>query len=498
VADNAGFALAPRGTTLAIDARGVSDFLEGERGMILRPVIESFAGADALATLNKLAKRSNAPGEQVAQEVFAGRIAFCIPEDGGSWLLGFESDEGRCERLLGMFRAKMTSPGRYDSASERLAMRRLGGWLLVAPLTDAGRGALDAAGTRALAEDAEKSLIGDPLMQRLLVSEAPMRIFLRHTAPSTGATTLEVRGEKRGFRVSMSGTYDSPPIGIAGGLHKLDAHLVRSFEDRAVLMMANPADGVPSVSDAFWVALLPELVPPPAMRTNLMGERVFVVGMSESLKAPAIACAWRIEDAEQAASDQDHFMRTVCCGLTRAIEAGKPQKPGAATVSETTRDVDPSAARVCGDLGPFADRFLGATFKLGSAVLCWRTVTTPCGGWQVYSSEPRWLSEVADRLEKNSCSADERPPAAGIGFCDGPRAAALLRGWQPLVTNNGDQRLVRGLAALSDTLEKLGRVRFRYDMPTARRIEAQFDIEPLGQLQQQPSRTLNASQGSRK
>jgi hypothetical protein len=74
----------------------------------------------------------------------------------------------------------------------------------------------------------------------------------------------------------------------------------------------------------------------------------------------------------------------------------------------------------------------------------------------------------------------------------------VQRGWQPLVTNNGDQRLVRGLAALSDTLEKLGRVRFRYDMPTARRIEAQFDIEPLGQLQQQPSRTLNASQGSRK
>jgi hypothetical protein len=116
----------------------------------------------------------------------------------------------------------------------------------------------------------------------------------------------------------------------------------------------------------------------------------------------------------------------------------------------------------------------------------------------VYSSEPRWLSEVADRLAANSCSPDDRPPAAGIGFCDGPRAAALLRGWQPLVTNNGDQRLSRGLAALSDTLEKLGRVRFRYDMPTPRRVEAQFDIEPLGQLAPPPARSPAGAQGSRK
>ena len=138
---------------------------------------------------------------------------------------------------------------------------------------------------------------------------------------------------------------------------------------------------------------------------------------------------------------------------------------------------------MCGELGPFANRYLGATFKLGESVLCWRTVSTPCGGWQVYSSDQRWLSDVADRLAADSCSGDERPEVAGLGFCDGPRAATLLRRWQPLVADDGNDRFKRGLAALSEMLDRLGRIRFRYRMPTPLQVEAQLDIEPLGQLQ---------------
>jgi hypothetical protein len=122
-------------------------------------------------------------------------------------------------------------------------------------------------------------------------------------------------------------------------------------------------------------------------------------------------------------------------------------------------------------------------------VLCWRTVVTPCGGWQVYSSDPRWLVDVSERLATDSCSEEQRHKVAGLGFCDGPRAAALLRRWQPLVTAEGNDRFKRGLAALSEMMERLGRIRFRYEMPNALEVDAQFDIEPLGQLQAPPRGT---------
>jgi hypothetical protein len=38
-------------------------------------------------------------------------------------------------------------------------------------------------------------------------------------------------------------------------------------------------------------------------------------------------------------------------------------------------------------------------------------------------------------------------------------------------------------------MERLGRIRFRYEMPNALEVDAQFDIEPLGQLQAQPRAT---------
>jgi len=491
-ADNAGFAIAPRAATLAVDARGINELLDGDRGALMRPVLEAFAGDSAMSTFDLLLKRANAPGEKVARDVFGGRIAFFLTEDGAAstWLLGFESDDQRCEHVLRMLRAKMVVPGRFESPIERLAMRRVGGWLLIAPLADAGRAAIDAAASRVPNEDPVHSLLGDPLMQSLLASEAPVRVFMRHAAPMGGATTMALRGEKRGLRAEIAGSYDTAPLGLTGGRHALDAHLVRAFEDRAVLVLSNPSDGVPAKADAFWLALLPELVPTPAMRANLAGERILVVGQSRDHPMPAIACAWRIEDADQARVDQDHFMNGVCCGLARNAEvprsdqAAKPAEPAAAAVPDQVVE-----ARRCEDLGPFVDRFLGSMFKLGASSLSWRTVATPCGGWQLYASDPRWLVEVEERLAAASCSEDERPQVAGVGFCDGPRAAALLRRWQPLTTPGAQDRVSKGLVAISDMMERLGRVRFRYEMPTAQVLRATLDVEPaarLGETHQRP------------
>ena len=529
-ADNAGFALAPKGAVFAVDARGVADLLEGDRGALVRPVLEAFAGPDALATFDLLAKRANAPGARLAQEVFGGRIAFMLPAaaESSAWLLGFESDDQRCQHLLLMLSAKLSAPGRYDSASEHLALRRVGGWLLIAPSSAEGRALIDASALRVPAEDAGESLIGEPLMQDLLASDASVRIFMRHRAPLGGATTIALRGEKRGLHAEIGGSYDAPPLGLSPGHHELDAHLVRAFEDRAVLVVSNPANGIPGRSDAFWVALLPELVPPPAMRANLSGERVFLVGMSNDGNMPALACAWRIEDVDQAEVDQDHFMRGVSCAIGRSVEQGKALPPSDAArpsdavqpsdaapsghpVAQSTndrhpvaRDVEPAhtheadvamTTRSCADLGPFADRYLGTPFKLGQCQLCWKTVATPCGGWQVYSSDPTWLASVAERLTVSSCSDDVRIGAGGIGFCDGPRAATLLRRWQPLAVPGGRDRVSSGLAAVSQMLERMGRMRFRYELSGPRQIRASIDIEPLGRLLETPGKKLAAPVG---
>lgn len=481
-ADNAGFALASKGATLAVDARGVADLLEGDRGAVVRPLVEGFAGPEALATFNLLAKRTSAGGERLAREVFAGRVAFFLEEGagGGSWVLGFESDDQRCEHVLRMLSAKLVLPGRYESAAQRLVMRRNGGWLLIAPGDAGGWSRVDAAAERVPVEDPARSLIGDPLLQQLLASDAPVRVFIRHGQPVGGATTIALRGAKRGLLAEVTGQYEATPLGLPDGKQQLDPRVVRSLEDRAVLVSANLANGLPSKSDAIWLAVVPELAPPPSMRSNLAGERILAIGASQEHPMPAVAFAWRVEDGEQAEAEQDHFMRGVCCGLGRFID-GRSEKPAPSSSPDAA-----VASRTCPELGAFADQYLGKPFKLGRSILCWKTVVTPCGGWQIYSSDQRWLGFVAERLGEASCSDEPRVSASGIGFCDGPRAAALLRRWQPLVTDGVEDRVAVGLRAVSDVADRLGRVRYRYDMAGPNRLHAVLEIEPMVQLKDAP------------
>jgi hypothetical protein len=42
--------------------------------------------------------------------------------------------------------------------------------------------------------------------------------------------------------------------------------------------------------------------------------------------------------------------------------------------------------------------------------------------------------------------------------------------------------------AISDMMERLGRVRFRYEMPTAQVLRATLDVEPAARLGETPQR----------
>ncbi len=537
-ADNAGFALAPKSSSFAFDARGLAELLGNENATSIRPIVEAIAGRDALLTFDALARRCNAGTDTVAREVFAGRIAFALVEletakglDGAerptansrisSWIFGIEADDDRCERVLRMIGARLRAPGSFEAPTEGLHARRVGGWLLVAPTPSADL-VLDQAAKRIAVEDSESSLLGEPLAQHLLVSDAPLRVFIRHDAPIGGATAIGIRPNpapgQSGLRAEVEGRYDDAPIGESGVKNALDAVLMRAFEERAVFAVANPADGLPDASDAFWLALVPELRPSPAMRANLAGERLLVVGASSRVIAPAMAIAWRVEDAEQAERDQRLQMRGILCGIARATEHGATARRNGQEVSDEARErttatrIHPSRQDSSGHdssgqdssgqasseqasseqelgqdhsgsaLGPFLEKYIGRPFRLGDCVLCWSTVRTPCGGWQVYASDTEWLGDVASRLEASSCAEEGKTPAGGIGFCDGPRAASVLRRWRPLAGEDANDRVGRGIEALAATIEQLGRLRFTYESPAPGRLVARIDLEPLGTL----------------
>jgi hypothetical protein len=517
-ADNAGFALAPKSSSIAIDARGLSALLAAGNASSIRPVLEAVAGRDAVVTFDALSRRCNEGADTIAHDVFSGRVAFSLStveiadavklarqgevrvETQTVWMFGIEADNMRCERALTLLGAKFRSPGWFDAAAEHLIIRRASGWLLMAPMPH-GEALLEAASKRIAVEDASVSLLGEPLMQQLLVSDAPVRMFVRHEHPIGGATCVGIRarteGGTRGLRAEIDGVYDSAPIGRQGGEAALDPHVVKAFEDRAVMVLSNPCTGALSKGDAYWLALLPELASAPAMRANLSGERVMLVGQCSKYLMPAMAVAWRVEDAEQAKGDQEHFMQGIMCGLTRANDVK----------GDVTSDVKSDVKAAAPALGQFFDRYLGKPFKLSDAVLCWETVATPCGGWQVYANDPEWLTDVSARLTTSSCIEGERPNACGLGFCDGPRAATLLRRWRPFASDTAPadmhNRVLHGIHAIANMMEQLGRVRFEYDAPCAGCIHAVIDFEPLGTLEPwrenlEPSReTFDRAAGAR-
>lgn len=374
-------------------------------------------------------------------------------------------------------------------------MRRVGGWLLVAP-SGTSASAFDGAAARVADEAADGSLLGEPLVQGLLDSDAPLRVFLRHDLPVGGASSLAIRPSGGGLRIELDGRYDDPPGLLGEGKAPLDQQVVRAFEDNAALVIASPATGRVGASDAFWLALIPELAPSPALRANLSGDRLLAIGACKTHPMPSLAFAWRVEDAEQARVDQDLFMRSVCCGIVRAVRP-VPTSPDLKAVAIAEEDsaadrmhreeVDATEPRKLADLGPFLERYLGAPLKLGSSVLCWETVTTPCGGWQVYASDVEWLGEVAKRLAAASCGGEERTASTGVGFCDGPRAAILIRRWRPFASDDPADRVSRGLDAIAGTFERFGRIRFRYERPSLNRVRATIELEQPGMLAPKPA-----------
>jgi hypothetical protein len=110
------------------------------------------------------------------------------------------------------------------------------------------------------------------------------------------------------------------------------------------------------------------------------------------------------------------------------------------------------------------------------------------------------MADVARELVRSSCSKDGKQKAGGLGFCDGPRAADVLRRWRPLASDQPEDRVARGLEALATTIAGLGRLRFSYIAPGPGRLQATVELEPLGRLLREsgalsPVRRSGATEG---
>ena len=390
-------------------------------------------------------------GSDALRAALSGRVILLA---GDGWALAVDAGKEGNRALLQSLGAQLTAPSTYEIKSQGAIARLHNGWLVLSRHDLAGERISHALFAMLASHDAS------------LPPEVGLRIGLRHKLPMGGATALSVSTRESRLVVNIEGQYKELPFGTAARSVKLDRAIVSRFENSACVAVAQPCDGVPDASDALLVAVLPELMPPPAMRANLSGEKLFVVGRTCHKGAPNVACCVRVDDFDQAQDDQRTYMRRIESGMLRVISGGLGLENGLGG----GKDSRPP-------LGRFIEQQFGKAFHLGAMELCWRTVPTPCGGWQVYASNAPWLEEVSSELERAGCPEDGFTVALGAGFIHGPRAGALLRGWKPL-QDQGAQAANAGIESIASLIDGLGAVQFRYALPAPGRLSAELVIEP--------------------
>lgn len=421
----------------------------------IKTVVRGVLGSRAFESLGELFA-SSGDGHSALTAALDGRIILLV---GDSWALGVDAGAAGNRALLHSLGAQLASPGVYEIKSQGAQARMRDGWLVIAPHDIAS-------------EQVAGALFAMlPMQDAALPPEVGLRIGLRHGAPNRGATAISVTTVDQQLLVAIEGQYKQSPLGDAQASAKLNTAVVGRFGKAACAAIAQPCDGLPSAKQAFWIAVLPELLPPPAMRANLSGEKLYVVGRGCPKGAPSVACCMRIDDFEQGSQDQRAYMMRIESGIVRSLSGGIGVENGVGGGGGGLRPLSRPL------LGRFLEQQFGSALKLGSMSLCWRTVPTPCGGWQVYASDAPWLESVCGELESAGCPQTSVELTAGTGFIDGPQACSILRTWKPLASDDDPDGNV-GIEALASLLDGLGVVHFRYALPQEGRVSAELRIEP--------------------
>ncbi len=452
-----GLPLASQGADIRVVVEGahLNSIVQALGSESIKTVVRGLLGSSAFDGLDDIfSDSSNDHGALSA--ALDGRIIMLA---GDGWALGVDAGPAGNRALLQSLGAQLASPGVYEIKSQGAQARTRNGWLVISPRDIAS-------------EQVATALFAMlPMQDAALPPEVGLRIGLRHGPPNRGATAISVTTADRQLVVAIEGQYKQSPIGELQPSAPLSRAVVSKFERAGCAAIVQPCDGLPSAKQAFWVAVLPEVLPPPAMRANLSGEKLYVVGRGCQRGSPSLACCVRVDDYEQGSQDQRAYMMRIESGIIRSLSGGAGVENGVAGGGGADRPL----------LGRFLEQQFGPALKLAPMALCWRTVPTPCGGWQVYASDSAWLESVCGELESAGCPQGTTELNAGIGFIDGPHAGAILREWRPLARNEGEQGNP-GIDALASLLEGLGMVRFRYATPQDGRVTAELRIDPPSAL----------------
>ncbi len=388
------------------------------------------------------------------------------------WVLLTKITDEDAARLITQLRAVVRGDGRFELPEDRLTLAYRTPWLVI------GRAHAD----RLVREFSERASIdAAPALEATLaerfattrpeqLADGQLAIAFRGSAAWSGTTamTLSVRGAM--LRGAMCGEYLNPPLPAAEQA-ALDDSILAWFDTPALAVMLDPIRPHVLPGDAIIVAALPEIVPSAAVRANFGKRRLVVLGEVEdaTMRCPAIAVAYEVEDGDQAVDDQDRLVRMVLDRVRTRIA-----EPNGITMDPFTVPADRGAPRSA-VIAPVLRQFAGEHPLLRKASLNWQTLNAPGGSWQIYATDPAWLQEVLSRLKSGTQGKPVgKREFAHAGRCRGDRLAGHVRSWSPeskAFSPPDGQGFSNGIELIATMAERFRTVEWCVSRPLPLRLE---------------------------
>jgi hypothetical protein len=286
--------------------------------------------------------------------------------------------------------------------------------------------------------------------------------------PGITVGTLELEAGRASVR--HRSRFEAPPIHVAPG-EPADLGLLAPFEGDALAVFAmNPWRGELDPAEPVD-ALLLEGKMDAAMRTNMGARQVLVVGEHAvpggGLRAPTLGLAFEVRDPVLAERQWDGWAGRLMAQVATRAQMPAPEMP----------PLEPGRARQA-RIEPLFARALGDHPLVRDMDLCWMTLSTPDGAWQLLATERGLLDRMAGRL-----GGVVRAPAPegwheagrlrGAAIADHIRTwGAHARGFLPEAPEAFAQgaALAADLAGVADALE------WRARAPEPSVIEGQLEV----------------------
>ena len=235
-----------------------------------------------------------------------------------------------------------------------------------------------------------------------------------------GVVTASATLQDGALMVRHSSHWPKPLLHVAPGA-AADVGLLAPFaQDSLAVFAMNPWRGALDPAEPVD-ALLLEGRMDDAMRTNMGARQLLVVAdrvlEGSRLRAPSLGLAFEVRDAVLAEKQWDAWAQRLTEQL--AARAKLPAPPAPALQPGKPRAAQAEALF----RGVFADHPLARGMDV-----CWMTLSTPNGAWQLLATDPALLERLSSRI-----GGAVRTPAPGdwheVGAVRGGAIAAHLRSW---------------------------------------------------------------------